>query len=54
MPVELGRHRMNVAANSAIFIFYRSRFRNFVPAAWMPGLGWGDSTYARMLAVDWL
>ena len=51
---KLGRFRMNVAASSAIFIFYRRRFHSLVPAAWTPELRSGDSTYARMLAVDWL
>ena len=46
--------RMNVAANSAIFIFYRRRFHSLVPAVWTPELRSGYSTYARMLAVDWL
>jgi len=46
--------QMNVAANSAIFVFYHRRFHSLVPAAWTPELRSGYSTYARMLAVDWL
>ena len=46
--------QMNVAANSAIFVFYHRRFHSLVPAAWTPELRSGDSTYARILAVDWL
>ena len=46
--------RMNVAANSAKFICYRSRFRRLVPAGWNAGIESGNSTYTRILAADLL
>jgi hypothetical protein len=45
---------MNIAANSAKFIFYHSRFRSSVPAAGTPELVSGDSTCTRIPAADLL
>jgi hypothetical protein len=45
---------MNIAANSAKFIFYHACFRSSVPVAETPELVPGDSTYTGVLAADLL
>ena len=48
-------HRVvDIANNFDIFFGYYPCIRSSVPAAGTPEFGWGESTYARKLAVLWL